>query len=137
MKRFAFATLAALAAVVASEQEAKAWFNFSLGSQTQMSVSWGGHNKCGNTSEPWPHNVPVPGFNSCPCPQQWGGYGQQGGYVAPMPGAGSGSVGSGSPMSYYYTPAATYGYGYGYTMPNADASVQNAYYQVPPYWYGR
>src|ERR1051325_1271567 len=116
MKRFAFATLAALAAVVASEQQASAWFNFSLGSTTQMSISWGGHNKCGNSSEPWPHGVPVPGFNSCPCPS-WGGYGyapQGGGYVAPMPGAGSGSVGSGSPMSYYYAPAVNYGYGYRY-----------------------
>ena len=42
MKRFALSTLAALAAVVASEQQAKAWFNFGVGSSTSANISWGG-----------------------------------------------------------------------------------------------
>jgi hypothetical protein len=140
MKRFAFATLAALAALVASEQQAKAWFNLGLGVSSNFNVSWGGHQRCGSRSEPWPeHNPGVPNFNwygPAPCygPGGYGygapgngapGYGAPGnGYVPPMPtpGSGSGSAGSGSPMSF----APSYGY-----------DLQSAYFQAPPYWYGR
>jgi hypothetical protein len=127
MKRFAFATLAALAAVVASEQQAKAWFNLGVGSSTNFNISWGGHQRCGNRSEPWPeHNPGIPNYNFYgpagyygPWQQGCPGYGAPNGYVPPAPAPGSGS---GSPMS--YAP------GYGYDL-------QSAYFQAPPYWYGR
>ena len=87
-------------------------------------------------------------FSGYPMP---GGHGAPGGsYMGPMPGSGSGA-GSGSPSGFYPTPIpTTYGYPpgygyppaygyppmYGYPVPFGDG-VQNAYYQVPAYWYGR
>jgi hypothetical protein len=165
MKRFAFATLAALAAVVASEQQAKAWFNFGLGSSTNLSVSWGGHHRCGNSSEPWPTQALgnpnfnnygpspffppyYPGANGIGVSGPYGhgyygapGYGMP--FIGPMPGAGSGSgtgsgSGSGSPTSfnYNYVPPMSFSYGYPAT-PYGYADVQQAYYAAPAYWYGR
>jgi hypothetical protein len=145
MKRFALAVLAALAAVVASEQQAKAWFNFGIGSSTNMNVSWGGHHgHCGRGSEPWPtQSLGVPNFNYYgPAPSfppyypGAGGYGYslpygQPGYTGPMPqGSGSGS-GSGSPIFFAPVPMVN-----PYIANPYDNGIQNAYYQTP-YWYGR
>jgi hypothetical protein len=147
MKRFVFATLAALAAMVASEQQAKAWFNIGVGSSTQANLSWGGWQRCGGSSEPWPHYSPGYPSNNWYGPAQSGpgGYGFGGayampwgypqaapgsGYVAPMPGSGSGSGSSG----YYYMPVPS---GYVYTAPYYFNGVQHAYYEMPAYWYGR
>src|SRR5690242_10666823 len=112
MKRFAFATLAALAAVVASQQQAKAWFNFSVGSSYNVNLSWGGHQgHCGHGSEPWPGNGQQCGPWGCGGYGMPGygygygtgyGYGGQGGYIAPMP-QGSGSS-SGSPAGFNFIP---------------------------------
>src|ERR1051326_3157070 len=125
MKRFALATLAALAAVVASEQQAKAWFNFGVGGGFNTNISWGGNKRCGTESEGWPTtSLGVPQFNNygqgpwgipnypygMPMP---GGHGAP--YVAPMPGSGSGA-GSGSPV--YFVP--TVNPYYGYVMPYTD-----------------
>ncbi|HEV3080750.1 MAG TPA: hypothetical protein VGY66_13260 [Gemmataceae bacterium] len=139
MKRFVFATLAALAAVVASEQQAKAWFNLGVGTSTNFNISWGGHQRCGSQSEPWPHTTGMPNFPwygpyqgagyGMPMPYAMPAYGSPGsGYVAPMPGSGSGSSG------YYYMPAPT---AYAYGAPYYTAGVQHAYYEVPAYYYGR
>ncbi len=142
MKRFVFATLAALAAVVASEQQAKAWFNLGVGASANANLSWGGRQRCGGGTEPWPHySAGYPSYNWYG-PNPGAGYGMPmfyampthgnagSGYVAPMPGSGSGSGSSG----YYYmaVPSA-----YAYTAPYYVDGVQHAYYETPAYWYGR
>jgi hypothetical protein len=144
MKRFAFATLVAVAAVLAFEQQAKAWFNLGIGTSTNFNVSWGGHQRCGNHgSEPWPNSQGYPNYNwygPPPCGPMGcgfgGGYGMPtghppgSGFVPPMPGSGSGSGSSGY---YYNMPVQT---PYAYWAPYYADGVQQAYYQVPGYYYG-
>jgi hypothetical protein len=141
MKKFAFATLAALAAVVASQQQAKAWFNLGVGASFNTNLSFGGLNVC-RQAEPWPHNYGNPSFNyygaaagvpaypvnpygmtsyGCPPPP-----GMRPGLPVPPQGQGSGA-----PQSFNYVPRPM---GYGDAMPYAQPA---AYYFDPAIWYGR
>jgi hypothetical protein len=132
MKRFSFATLAALAIVMVSHEQAKAWFNWSLGGSANTNISWGGLKGSWNY-EPWPTNaygLPQYNFygpsNSGPPSYPVNPYGMYtygatngrppaGAPVPPAPpsptpaptGAGAGS---GVPMGYNYQPQ-PYGYG--------------------------
>ena len=154
MKKFAFATLTALAAVVATQEQAKAWFNFGLGASFNTNISWGGLNVC-RQAEPWPHTYGLPAFNnygaacgvpSFPvnpygmstygCPPMQGGI--PGGVRPPTPFPGPQGQGSG-PASFNY--GSYYGnpyYGTGVPMPYAQqAALQQAAYYYPAMWYGR
>jgi hypothetical protein len=138
MKKFTFATLAALALVAVAEQQAKAWFNATLGGSFNTSLSWGGHKHGCGESEPWPgQSFGNPGYNN---------YGvSQPNYPPPYMGGGNHFVpppptpqGSGSGSAYYYAVPMYQ------AMPYAQATYQPAmyqqaayYYQVPSYWYGR
>src|SRR5438105_2222398 len=79
-------------AVAASEQQAKAWFNFGVGSSTSANISWGGrHGNCGRGSEPWPQHAmgtpnslwygPAPAYPQVD--QGFGGYAMPGGHDMP------------------------------------------------------
>src|SRR5271170_274247 len=98
MKKFVIAAIAALALAAVSQQQAKAWFNLSVGASANANVSWGGW-KCGCfQTEPWPQQgYGTPFFNnygpassgvpSYPVnPYGGSSYGGGfGGYVAPAP----------------------------------------------------
>jgi hypothetical protein len=62
MKKFAFASLAALALAAISSQPASAWFSFNVGGSANLSIACGGHSKS-TCSENWPNTYGSPGFN--------------------------------------------------------------------------
>ncbi len=156
MKKFAIASLTAIALAVVSHEEAKAWFNFSAGGSFNTNISWGGRNVCHREAEPWPNTYGIPAFNNygpaagVPAYPVGGcgmtSYGQ--GYQQLPPPAPKGGSGSGAPTSYNNLPqpmgygfgAMGYGYGlpYGYNMPYAQpVAYQYGMPETPAYWYGR
>jgi hypothetical protein len=135
---------------VTSQQQAKAWFNFSLGGSFNTSLSWGGLKSCW-ASEPWPTNAyGAPQYswygpsNSGPPsypvnPYGMSTYGAGGPQNFTPPPPRPAPQGSGSPTGYNYAPPPV---GAGYATPYYGnlALVQPAVYQpatqaaVPYYW---